>query len=144
MKYSKSKQAFYPADMLADYAAAGTLPDDLQDIAPADYKALMQAQSAGKRIEWSGAAPVAVVPPVVPVVPSSASPAQARLALLGAGLLSQVEAIVASADAATRIAWDNANVIERNSPTVAALSAALGLTSAQLDALFTAAAAIRV
>jgi hypothetical protein len=64
--------------------------------------------------------------------------------LLGAGLLSQVEAIVASADAATRIAWDNASVIERNSPTVAALSAALGLTSAQLDALFTAAAAIRV
>jgi hypothetical protein len=81
--------------------------------------------------------------PVTPV-PPSISPAQARLALLGAGLLDQVEAAVAGADLATHIAWAQATSIERDSPTVAALSAALGLSAAQLDALFIAGAAIRV
>lgn len=141
MKFSKSKQSFYPVALLPDYAAAGTLPTDLQDIAQSDYQALMVA----KRIDWSGAVPVAADPlPTAPSTPSSVSPAQARLALLAAGKLAQVEAIVAGANEATQIAWNNASVIERDSPTVAALSAALGLTSAQLDALFTTAAAIRV
>ena len=145
MKFSKSKQSFFPVELLDDYAATGTLPNDLQDIAPADYQALMAAQATGKRIDWSGAVPVAADPlPAAPSIPSSVSPAQARLALLGAGKLAQVEAIVAGADQSTKIAWENASVIERNSPTVAALSAALGLNSAQLDALFAAAAAIRV
>lgn len=81
--------------------------------------------------------------PAVPI-PASISPAQARLALLGAGLLDQVEAAVSAADLVTQIAWQQATSIERDSPTVAALSAALGLTSGQLDALFIAGAAIRV
>ena len=81
--------------------------------------------------------------PVV-TVPTSISPAQARLALLGAGLLDRVEAAVAAGSRATQIAWEMATVIERSSPTVVALSAALGLTDAQLDALFTTAAGIFV
>lgn len=145
MKFSKSQQSFYPASLLPDYAAAGTLPDDLHEMSESDYAALMGAQSFGKRIDWSGSAPVAADPiPTASAVPSSVSPAQARLALLGAGLLDQVEAIVAAADQATQIAWNNASVIERNSPTVAALAGALGLTGAQLDDLFTTAAGIRV
>ena len=145
MKFSKSKQSFYAVDMLPDYEHAGTLPDDLQDISAADHGALMSAQSAGKRIDWSGAVPVAADPPAsTPAIPTSVSPAQARLALHGAGLLAQVEAIVASADVQTQIAWNSASVIERSSPTVGALSAALGLTDAQLDDLFTTAASIRV
>jgi hypothetical protein len=86
------------------------------------------------------------LPPPKPAsaVPTSISPAQARLALLGAGLLDQVEAAVAAGSRATQIAWEMATVIERNSPTVAALSAALGLTDAQLDDLFTTAASIFV
>ena len=84
-------------------------------------------------------------PPAPPsAVPTSISPAQARLALLHAGLLDQVEAAVAAGDRATQIAWEMATVIERSSPTVVALSAALGLTDAQLDALFTTAAGIFV
>ena len=84
--------------------------------------------------------------PSVPVIiiPTSISPAQARLALLGAGLLDQVEAAVAAGSRATQIAWEMATIIERSSPTVVALSAALGLTDAQLDALFTTAAGIFV
>lgn len=131
--------------MLGDYEAAGSLPNDLEDFPDAAFQDLMIAKATGKIFDWSGSAPVAVsAPPAAPVIPSNVSPAQARLALHGAGLLTQVEAIVAAADVPTQIAWNNASVIERNSPTVAALSAALGLTDAQLDALFTTAAAIRV
>lgn len=79
-----------------------------------------------------------------PVVPASISPAQARLALLGAGLLDEVEAAVAAGDRVTQIAWQNATTIERNSPTVAALAGALGLTDVQLDDMFTTAAGIFV
>jgi hypothetical protein len=63
MKFSKLKQGFYPVAMLSDYAAAGTLPDDLQDISQADHAALMAAQSSGKIIDWSGPVPVAIDPP---------------------------------------------------------------------------------
>jgi hypothetical protein len=83
-------------------------------------------------------------PMPVSAIPTSISPAQARLALLGAGLLDQVEAAVAAGSRATQIAWEMATVIERSSPTVVALSAALGLTDAQLDDLFTTAAGIFV
>jgi hypothetical protein len=43
---------------------------------------------------------------------------------------------------AARIEWEYAATVERQSPLVDALSAALDLNSATLDALFTAAAAL--
>lgn len=79
----------------------------------------------------------AVVPPVV-------SRFQARAALLAAGLLDQVEALMAneSTPAIAKLAWADAQEFKRNSPTVNALAASLQLTEAQLDELFTAAATI--
>ena len=66
---------------------------------------------------------------------------QARLALLGAGLLAQVNTAVANMPGAegdaARIEWEYAKEVRRDSPLVAVLSAAFGLTSAQLDDLFT-------
>ncbi len=71
---------------------------------------------------------------------------QARLALLEAGLLSKVnDALAAMAGAegeAARIEWEYAAEVKRSSPQVASLSAALGLSEAQLDALFTKAASM--
>ena len=144
--YSSVTGGFYQVDMRLIYQAAGTWPVDGAEVSDEDCAALFAAQSLGKQIvPDENGYPVAVnPPPAVPVVPSSVSPAQARLALLGASLLSQVEAIVGAADQATQIAWNNASVIERNSPTVAALAGALGLTDAQLDDLFTTAASIFV
>lgn len=83
------------------------------------------------------------VPPL-PTVPSSVTPYQARMALLGAGLLAAVDALMADAgtDQAARIAWEYATAIERDSPFVVALAPALGLTEEQIDGLFIAAAAI--
>ena len=53
-----------------------------------------------------------------------------------------VEAAVAAAGGVVEIAWREASVFERRSPTILALQAVIGLTDAQLDDLFRAAALI--
>jgi hypothetical protein len=139
MKYSSSAGCFYPGEI--DYTS---IPDDAITVTLSDFNAAM-SRPAGSTFSFvDGVLVIVEAPTAAPYVPASVSPAQARLALHGAGLLAQVEAIVAGADVVTQIAWNSASTIERASPTVAALSAALGLTDAQLDDLFTAAAAIRV
>ena len=84
------------------------------------------------------------LPGPVAVVPKSVTPYQARMALLGAGLLATVEALMEDpgTDQAAKIAWEYATTIERDSPFIAALGPALGLTDEQIDVLFIAAAAI--
>lgn len=66
----------------------------------------------------------------------SVTPRQARLALLAAGLLDQVEAAVNAAGGATKISWEFATTIERNSPLIETLRGSLGLTGEQIDTLF--------
>lgn len=73
-------------------------------------------------------------------VPEVVSMRQARLALLGAGLLGNVDAAIASLPSpqreAARIEWEYATEIRRDSPTMGLIGAALSLTSEQIDALF--------
>jgi len=73
-------------------------------------------------------------------VPQSVTARQARLGLLGAGLLDDVEAALASLEGpqgrAARIEWEYALEIRRDSPLIAALAPALGLTGEQVDDLF--------
>ena len=141
IQYSPGEQTFYQPDW-----KYSVLPGDLIPVAEVEYmKAMSRPAGYGFAVSEAGVVEL-LPPPPAPLQrsPTSVSPAQARLALLGAGLLDQVEAIVAAADVPTQIAWRNASVIERNSPTVAALAAALGLTDAQLDDLFTTAAGIFV
>ena len=69
---------------------------------------------------------------------------QARAALHQAGLLADVEAAVAASDDPTvKLAWAESIEFPRGSPTIAALAVAIGLTDAEVDALFIAAAAIQ-
>ena len=81
---------------------------------------------------------------VINGVPQKVTAFQAKAALLDAGLLPQVESIMAqdSTPALAKLAWATAQVFNRSSPTVAAMASALGLTDAQIDALFVAGAAI--
>ncbi len=81
------------------------------------------------------------LPPVNPV-PQSVSMRQARLALLGAGLLDDVEAAVASSTKDVQIEWEFSSELRRDWPTLVLLAGALGLTDAQLDALFAQAATL--
>lgn len=67
---------------------------------------------------------------------------QARVALLQAGLLPQVEAAVAAADPIIQMAWAEAIELRRYSPAILGLASALGLTDTQLDDLFRAAALV--
>lgn len=78
----------------------------------------------------------------VAVVPRSVSPYQARMALLNAGRLDDVEALMASPETnpSAKIAWEYATTWERNSAFIAALAPGLGLTEQQVDDLFVAAA----
>ncbi len=77
-------------------------------------------------------------------VPQTVTRFQALAALHLAGHLEAVKAIMAAPETPvlTKLAWDNALSFERASPTLASLAAALGLTDADLDALFAQAAAL--
>lgn len=71
---------------------------------------------------------------------------QARLALLGANLLTTVNAAIAAMPGAqgeaARIEWEYSQEVQRDRGLVSALGTQMGMTEAQLDALFAVAAAI--
>lgn len=78
-------------------------------------------------------------------VPQSVSRRQAMQALLMAGKLDLVQPVIdAIADPVQRgmmqIEWDDAQVFERQRPSLLMIGAAIGLDDAGLDALFTTAA----
>lgn len=77
-------------------------------------------------------------------VPQEVTRFQARAALMAAGLLDAADqAVAASGDAFLQLAWKEAVGFPRNSPSIAALAPTLGLTEADVDDLFRAAAEIR-
>lgn len=82
--------------------------------------------------------------PPPPAVPQTVTRFQALAALHLANKLTAVQAIMAAPETPVlaKLAWDNALSFERNSPTLASLAAMLGMTDADLDALFTQAATI--
>lgn len=86
-------------------------------------------------------------PPELPPAPITVvTMRQARLALLGAGLLDQVngaiEALPEPDRTAAAIEWEYAGVVERDGPITQTLAGALGLTEQQLNDLFTTAATL--
>lgn len=89
--------------------------------------------------------PVAPYTPAPPTVPRIVTPLQGRVALNHFGLLTTIEAAVAAhPDPKVKIAWEYAAEFNRDSPTVLALSAALGITQETLDEIFTFAAGVSV
>lgn len=88
-----------------------------------------------------------VPPPPEPVaVPQIVTMRQARLALLGAGKLTDVNnainALPSPAKEAAQIEWEYSQEVNRQNGLVSQLAPLLGMTEADLDALFTAAAAL--
>lgn len=73
-------------------------------------------------------------------VPSKVTMRQARLALLAAGLLDDVESLLQNMEGtegqAARIEWDYSSEVHRHKPFVMTLGSQLGLNDEQLDALF--------
>jgi hypothetical protein len=81
-----------------------------------------------------------------PMVPDQVTMRQARLALLGAGLLYQVSPTIDALDSpdreVARIEWDYSSAVSRHRPLVTMLATKLGLSDAQLDDLFITAAVL--
>ena len=79
-------------------------------------------------------------------IPQAVTMRQARLALLQAGKLSEVAAAIASLSSPQKeevqIEWDYSQTVERHRPFTGLMAGALGLSGAQTDALFIAAAAL--
>lgn len=77
-----------------------------------------------------------------PPVPVSITMRQARLALLAAGLLDDIDMAIAAMPepqrTAARIEWEYAATVDRDAAWVSKIAAGLGLTDEQMDALFAA------
>lgn len=85
-------------------------------------------------------------PPAPAAVPAAVTMRQARLALLGAGLLANIDAAIDALPSpqkeAARIEWEYSQEVQRHNGFVSLLAPALGLTDAQTDALFVQAATL--
>ena len=90
-----------------------------------------------------GNTPEPYVPPP-PTIPATVTRFQALAVLAAGGYLPTIRTYIATLgeDNITRLAWENAAEWERTSPTVNALATMLGLTDAQVDDLFVAAAQV--
>jgi hypothetical protein len=87
-----------------------------------------------------------VVESIPPKAPLAVTMRQARLALLQAGLLTQVDSAIAAmlgpeGDAA-RITWEFSSMVDRDQPLVQSIGTSLGMNDAALDNLFIIAASL--
>jgi hypothetical protein len=125
-----------------DYTASNPVWVDVDhtqiDLDIGDQRVRINAIPGLLQYEGLMASGVAIAPPVVTRV----TPRQARLALLAAGLLPQVEAAVKAAGGATQITWEYATEIDRNSELINTLGTQLGLTAFAIDYLFNQAATL--
>lgn len=88
----------------------------------------------------------AAIEPPPPAVPDAITMRQARLALLGAGLLATVDAAIDGLPSPQReaawIEWEYAAEVRRDSAMITMLAPALGLSDTQVDELFIAASGL--
>lgn len=117
-----------------------SIPDDA-DCSKLGYKFLIETQApvqegfVAEEIEPVNNTQQWKLVPVTPYVPSIITARQARLALLQQGLLDEVETALTQ-NRAWQIEWEYASEIERTHALVGTMQAFLGLSDAQVDALF--------
>ena len=136
---------------VCESAGLSELPDSAADSYAAQYanQTITELEQAlADAIDKATEAPSApdLPTPTVAGIPTRVSMRQARLALLGAGKLAAVDAAIDTMPepqkSAARIEWEYAAEVRRDNDFVAGLAPALGMTDAQVDALFVAAAAL--
>lgn len=135
------KKLTTPKGAFGPYTSVETLADRYR-VDGADLPFTVVGQ--GTITDWTGQLPE---PVIVVDVPQSVDMAQARLALLGAGIYaSAVDALIAAMPSpqreAAQIEWEFRSTVRRGSDLVLAMAAALQLTDRQVDDLFTLAATL--
>ena len=109
-----------------------------------------EAESVAALAESLGLEPYTYVAPAPPEpkVPNSIANWRAKAVLSLAGILPSVEAALNALEEPAKTvalsAWNGGAEVHRKGPTVATAIAVLGLTDAQVDAMFLQAAALRV
>lgn len=109
---------------------------------PAGMASAMASVSGEQSRLWVDGPVIRILPAPVSAAPTEITPAQAKIALSRAGKLAAVEAAVTAAGGETRIWWNGALSFRRDHPAITAMGTAVGLSSADLDNLFTAAVSI--
>lgn len=138
MFYSKTTGGFYNNDINGE-----NIPADAVEITDELHKSLMDGQGTeGKIIVFDEISqlPALATPDPPPVIPSSITQRQARISMLDAGILDDVEAAISSIAGVegekARIAWEWASEIRRDDPLLISIAEHLGLDSEQIDQIF--------
>ena len=124
LEFAWARESRYPTDVPEFF---GTCPDDsnvqvdgvLGVYLQADWEALWADEMRARN-----------------PVPQQVTMRQARLALLSAGLLDDVEMVIAAAGRAAQLEWEYAAVVDRSNPAVAAVQQQQALTDTYIDDLF--------
>ena len=124
LEYAWARESQYPAEVPEFF---GTCPDDadpqvdgvLGVYSQADWETMREDEMRARN-----------------PVPQQVTMRQARLALLSAGLLDDVEAVISAAGRAAQLEWEYAAVVDRSNPAVAAVQQQQALTDVQIDDLF--------
>lgn len=137
--FSPTTKGFYDTELFSQES----MPKDVVHIDMDTYNTLLTNQGGDYEIstDMSGRP---VLAKLAARVPSTVTKLQAKIALLQAGYLEDVEAYIglSTTDPVVRIAWQDAQELKRMSTTVLHLQEVLGLTDVQLDDLFKFAATI--
>jgi len=128
LEFVWARESRYPTNVPEFF---GTCPDGSSTMAAGVLDVLAHADFEQMRLDEMRAR----IPRVVTI-------RQAKLALLQAGLLDDVEAAMTQADRAAQIEWEYAIEFRRDWPALLAMQSALGLTDGQLDDLFKLAATL--
>ena len=132
--YEQLKQLYPNADFTKDII--------LQDDGDGAYIKHFDTEKLGIQPTQAEIDAVVVTPPKIKAVTMR----QARLALLGAGMLGTVNSMLAgmagAQGEAARIEWEYSQEVQRDRGLVLSLGTSLGLSTEQLDGLFAVAAAI--
>lgn len=124
LEFSWARESRYPTDVPEFF---GTCPDDADTQVDGVLGVYLQADWETMRDDEMRARNP---------VPQQVTMRQARLALLNAGLLDDVEAVIAAAGREAQLEWEYAAVVDRSSPVVATVQQQQALTDAQIDDLF--------
>lgn len=124
LEFAWARESHYPTDVPEFF---GTCPDDINVQIDGVLGVYVQADWETMRDDEMRARNPA---------PQQVTIRQARLALLSAGLLDDVEMVITAAGRAAQLEWEYAAVVERSNPAVAIVQQQQGMTDEQIDGLF--------